>query len=66
MIKKNSFTLFEILISLVIFAIVLSGVQKLFVDNNSVAIYYELQDLENEFILGNQLKDTDNIKLQQY
>jgi len=66
MIKKNSFTLFEILISLVILAIVLSGVQKLFVDNNSVSIYYELQELENDFISDKIIGETDNIKFQQH
>ncbi len=66
MIKKNSFTLFEILISLVILAIVMSGVQKLFVDNNSVSIYYELQELENDFISDKTVGETDNIKFQEH
>jgi len=60
--NKNSFTLFEILISLVILSIVLSGVKKLFVDDNSVATYYELQSLENDFISTNKVEDTLNIK----
>ena len=63
--NKNSFTLFEILISLVIFAIVLSGVQKLFVDNNSISTYYDLQKLENDFISTKTIGETPNIKFQQ-
>ncbi len=65
MIKKNSFTLFEILISLVILAIVLSGIQKLFVDNNSLSVYYELQKLENDFLSDKIVGETDNIKFQE-
>ncbi|MEA2019267.1 MAG: prepilin-type N-terminal cleavage/methylation domain-containing protein [Campylobacterota bacterium] len=64
--KKNSFTLFEILISLVIFAIVLSGVQKLFVDDNAISIYYELQELENDFTSTKTIGETSNIKFQQH
>ena len=65
MIKKNSFTLFEILISLVILAIVLSGIQKLFVNNNSISVYYELQKLENDFVSDEIIGETDNIKFQE-
>lgn len=47
---KKGFTLFEVLVSLVIFAIVLSGIQKLFVDHDTIPTYYELQKIENNYI----------------
>jgi prepilin-type N-terminal cleavage/methylation domain-containing protein len=62
MINKNSFTLFEVLVSLVILAVVLSSVKKLFIDDNSIPVYYELQELENNFISTKTVFDTQNIK----
>lgn len=47
---KKGFTLFEVLVSLVIFAVVLSGVRKLFVDHDNISTYYELQNIENTYI----------------
>ena len=64
--KKNGFTLFEILISLVIFAIVLSGIQKLFVDNNSISTYCDLEKLENDFVSDKIVGETDNIKFKHH
>jgi hypothetical protein len=64
--KKKSYTIFEVIISLIIFSIVLSSMQKLFIDNNTIPIYYELQNLENEFILTNKVHDTKDIKFQQH
>ena len=61
--NKNSFTLFEVLVSLIILSVVISGISKLFVNNNTNKIYYELQDIENNYIENNKVNNTNNIKL---
>ena len=61
---KSSFTLFEVIVSLVILALVSSCVKKLFVDNNALSIYYELQTLENDFISTQKVHNTQNIHFQ--
>ncbi len=50
MIIKQSFTLFEVLISLVILGVVLSSITKLFKSTNDIDTYSKLQFIENEYI----------------
>ena len=61
---KKGFTLFEVLISLVILGVVLAGVSKLFVKNDDVEIYYELQRIENSYIETKTIQNSENIKFQ--
>ena len=61
---KKGFTLFEVLISLVILGVVLSGISKLFVKNDDVEIYYELQRIENNYIETKTVQNSENIKFQ--
>jgi len=60
--KKVAFTLFEVLVSLVILSIVLIGVQRLYVDDGAIPTYYELQKIENQYIQNNTITQTENIK----
>ena len=64
--NKNSFTLFEVLISLVILSIVISGISKLFVKNDINQRYYELQIIENNYIENNLIKNNENIKFRTF
>jgi prepilin-type N-terminal cleavage/methylation domain-containing protein len=61
-ISKRAFTLFEVLISLVILGIVLSSISKLFIKNDSIKTYYELQDIENNYIENKTIQNSENIK----
>jgi len=61
-ISKRAFTLFEVLISLVILGVVLASVSKLFVKNDDIKIYYELQKIENNYIETKTIQDSENIK----
>ncbi|MEA3384344.1 MAG: prepilin-type N-terminal cleavage/methylation domain-containing protein [Campylobacterota bacterium] len=66
MIKKQSFTLFEVLISLVILGIVVSSISKIYTKNDTTKIYYQLQDMENEFVTTNKVTSTPDIKIKSY
>ncbi|MEA3497985.1 MAG: prepilin-type N-terminal cleavage/methylation domain-containing protein [Campylobacterota bacterium] len=61
--NKNSFTLFEVLISFVILSVVISGISKLFSGNDTNNNYYKLQKIENNYIENNTIINSDNIKL---
>ncbi len=63
-ISKKGFTLFEVLISLVILGVVLASVSKLFVKNDDIEIYYELQKIENNYIETKTIQNSENIKFQ--
>ena len=65
-IYKNSFTLFEVLVSLIVLSIVISSISKLTIDNDTTEIYYELQTLENSFISSGVVNQTENIKIVSY
>lgn len=62
-ISKKGFTLFEVLISLVILGVVLTSVSKIFVKNDDIEIYYELQKIENTYIETKTIQNSENIKL---
>lgn len=63
-ISKKGFTLFEVLISLVILGVVLASVSKLFVKNDDIKTYYELQKIENNYIETKTIQNSENIKFQ--
>ena len=50
------------LISLVILGVVLASVSKLFVKNDDIKTYYELQEIENNYIETKTIKNSENIK----
>jgi len=63
-ISKKAFTLFEILISLVILGVALTSISKIFVKNDDIKIYYELQNIENNYIETKTIQNSENIKFQ--
>ena len=60
--KKNSFTLFEVLVSLIILGITISGIARVFTQENINETYYQLQSLENNYIENNIISNTNKIK----
>ena len=64
--NKNSFTLFEVLISLVILSVIISGISKLFVSDDTNQRYYKLQSIENNYIEHNSINNSENIKLRTF
>ena len=64
--NKKSFTLFEVLVSLVILSVVISGVSKLYTKKETTETYYELQNMENEFIATKKVTSTQTIKIKSY
>ncbi len=61
-ISKKGFTLFEVLISLVILGVILTSVSKIFVKNDDIKTYYELQKIENNYIETKTIENSENIK----
>jgi len=61
-ISKKGFTLFEVLISLVILGVVLASVSKIFVKNDDIKTYYELQKIENNYIETKTIQNSEKIK----
>ena len=61
--NKASFTLFEVLISLVILSVMLLALSRIFTKDDSIEIYYELQEIENNYIENKTIMSTENIKL---
>ncbi|MEA2049511.1 MAG: prepilin-type N-terminal cleavage/methylation domain-containing protein [Campylobacterota bacterium] len=59
---KNSFTILEVLVSLIILSLVVVSTIKLYENNNTnSAIYYQLQNQENEFITTHKVTNSENI-----
>ena len=63
-ISKKAFTLFEVLISLVVLGVLLSSVSNIFTKNDDIEIYYKLQKIENNYIETKTIQENDNIKFQ--
>jgi prepilin-type N-terminal cleavage/methylation domain-containing protein len=59
---KPSFTLFEVLVSLVILSITIGGVTKLFKTSSDIGVYYELIKAQNNFTEFDNISETQNIK----
>lgn len=60
--QSRGFTLFEVLVSLVILSVMLLCVTKFCQKDESVQIYYELQNIENSYIETKTIQSTQNIK----
>jgi len=61
--KSRGFTLFEVLVSLVILSVLILSLTKLYTQDDNIQTYYELQDAENKYIESSILITTKNIKL---
>ncbi len=59
--KKDSFTLFEVLISLIILSVAMGIVIKLSVFDNHIIIYNSLVDMDNQFIQNGKINNTAEI-----
>ena len=63
---KNSFTLFELLISIILLSITLSVLIKIeFTSNTNLQNYNTLLQLENKFITTGKINSKNNIKFKQ-
>lgn len=60
---KKGFTLFEVIIALVIFSVVLISLMRLNHQDNHLKIYYKLQNLENKYLETGVVESDDDIKL---
>jgi len=60
---NKAFTLFEVLISLVILSVMMLSITKLYRENETIQRYYELQKIENNYIENKTILSTTNIKL---
>lgn len=58
---KNSFTLFEVLLSLILFALVLAIVLNIFTSNDTIDTYYKLQNQENKYNESNIIEQSEEI-----
>ena len=63
--KSRGFTLFEVLVSLVILSVLLLSLTKLYKKDDSIPQYYELQSIENKYIESSIIITTKDIKLKQ-
>jgi len=61
---KKSFTLFEVLVSLIILGIVLSLVLKIFNRDNNIETYYKLQSIENQYFESGVIEQSEQIQFQ--
>ena len=61
--NPKAFTLFEVLISLVILSVMILALTKFYTKDDTVSIYYELQSIENNYIENKTIQSSENIKL---
>ena len=62
--EKNSFTLIEIVITLIIVSIILTIFLKLQSSNNQFEQYLELQSISNKYKQSNTIQESEHFKLQ--
>ncbi|HIP11519.1 MAG TPA: hypothetical protein EYG73_02255 [Arcobacter sp.] len=55
---KNSFTIIETLLSLIIASVIISGFSQLINDDSNYTLYQDLQKAQNEFIKTNKVSNT--------
>lgn len=61
--NNKAFTLFEVLVSLVILSVLMMSLTKLYTSDDTIQRYYELQNIENSYIENKIITNTENIKL---
>jgi len=62
--KPKAFTLFEVLISLVILSVMMISLTKFYTQDDTIQTYYELQSIENEYMETGSIKNSEIIKLE--
>ena len=60
---KKGFTLFEVLVSLIIFGVILLSIMRFYTKNNDIEIYSELQTVENIYTEHKTISNTQNVIL---
>ena len=63
--QSRGFTIFEVLVSLVILSVMMLSLTKIYTQDDTIEKYYELQSIENHYIETHTIKDSENIKLKQ-
>lgn len=61
--RSRGFTLFEVLVSLVILSVMMFSLTKLYRQDDTIQTYYELQSIENGYIETYTIINTEKIKL---
>lgn len=61
---KKGFSLFELIVSLVIISIAIASLSGLFVKDEKHKTYYMLQNIENDFHKTGNISNIENIKFQ--
>ena len=61
--KNRGFTLFEVLVSLVILSVLMLSLTKIYTQDDTIEVYYELQDIENNYIETNTIISSEKIQL---
>lgn len=61
--KSRGFTLFEVLVSLVILSVMMLSLTKLYTGDDTIQTYYELQSIENGYIETHTITNSEKIKL---
>jgi len=61
--NTKAFTLFEVLISLVILSVMMLSLTKIYTKDDTLSTYYELQSIENNYIENKTIQSGENIKL---
>jgi len=54
----KSFTLLEVVVSLVIIGVIFGNISKFMMGNNNLNIYYELIKQENNFIVNDDIENS--------
>lgn len=60
----QSFTLFEVIISLVLFSIVIPIIVNIYTTNNNIETYYNLQGIENNYAQSKKVIETKTLQFQ--
>lgn len=61
--KNRGFTLFEVLVSLVILSVLMLSLTKIYTQDDTIEVYYELQNIENNYIETNTIISSEKIQL---
>jgi prepilin-type N-terminal cleavage/methylation domain-containing protein len=64
--KSRGFTLLEVLVSLIILSVMVLSITKLYIKDDTIEVYSELQKIENYYIENKSIISSENIKLKHY
>jgi Tfp pilus assembly protein PilV len=64
--NKKGFFLFEVIVSLVILSVVISGFSHILISNSSYSLYNKLQTMENNFYQYGKITNNNKINFVQH